>query len=187
MIDESWLLYKASVPASRPDRALPQGAVCEMWRPGVFSVKPQGMPVFPFGVWWLFHILHVFSNRDYGLFVIRRGSKIVHRSVITPGYLRFPFMTRDDIQVGDTWTDPEVRGTGLATIALENILTAARDGNRTCWYVVEADNAASIRVVEKAGFTLAGHGIRTRRLGLRVLGQFRLEECITVQQGAVEE
>ena len=60
------------------------------------------MPAFPFAVWWLFHILHVFWNRDYALFVIRQNGKIVHRSVITPGYFRFPFMGKHDVQVGDT-------------------------------------------------------------------------------------
>lgn len=174
MQENHWLYYSASVPFSCPAPSLPGGFVCETWHPSLFSSRPKGMPVFPFAVWWLFHILHVFWNREYGLFLIRQNGKIVHRSVITPGYLRFPFMQREDIQVGDTWTDPAVRGRGLATFALENILRAPRNRNRTCWYVVEADNTASIRVVEKAGFMLAGRGSRTRRFGLGVLGQFRL-------------
>jgi RimJ/RimL family protein N-acetyltransferase len=87
-------------------------------------------------------------------------------------------MEKEDIQVGDTWTNSAVRGKGLATIALENIVKAPRNRNRTCWYIVEADNTASIRVVEKAGFMLTGCGIRTRLFGLGILGQYVLTEHI---------
>ena len=90
-------------------------------------------------------------------------------------------MKKEDIQVGDTWTDPTLRGRGLATIALEKIVRAPRYRNRTCWYVVGADNTASIRAVEKAGFMLTGRGTRTRRFGLGLLGQFRLTESTTVR------
>jgi len=85
-------------------------------------------------------------------------------------------MAIEDIQVGDTWTDPEFRGKGLATLALEAIMRRLDNQDRTCWYVVEADNAPSIRVVEKAGFVLAGRGVRTRPFGLGLLGQFQLTD-----------
>lgn len=175
------LFYRSAEPDNRLVRVLPAGCTCEMWTPSLFCVKPKGVSFLPFTVWWLFHTSHLFSNREYGLLVIRQGGRVVHRSVITPGYLRFPFMEKEDIQVGDTWTDPAVRGRGLATIALENIVRAPRNRNRTCWYIVEADNAASIRVVEKAGFMLMGRGTRTRRFGLGVLGQFQLTESTTTR------
>jgi RimJ/RimL family protein N-acetyltransferase len=181
MQKNGWLFYRSAEPVDRLARALPVGYTCEMWTPSAFRVKPKGVSLFPVVVWWLFHSLHLFSNREYGLLVIRQGGRVVHRSVITPGYPRFPFMAKEDIQVGDTWTDPAVRGRGLATIALENIVRTPRYRNRSCWYIVETDNTASIRVVEKAGFMLTGCGIRIRRFGLGVLGQFRLTESTTVR------
>jgi RimJ/RimL family protein N-acetyltransferase len=174
MHGNSCLFYTITAPVDRPVRILPAGYTCEVWRPRVFRLKANGVPAFPFVVWWIFHMLHVFSNRDYGLFLIRRDGKVVHRSVITPRYFRFPFMAAGDLQVGDTWTDPGERGKGLATIALESILKIHSTRRRTCWYVVESDNRASIRAVEKAGFTLAGRGIRTRRFGLGILGRLVL-------------
>jgi RimJ/RimL family protein N-acetyltransferase len=116
----------------------------------------------------------VFANREYAIVAIRRGGKLVHRSVIAPPYFRFPFMAAADIQVGDTWTDPAERGKGLAAIALACIIKMPSPCERTCWYVVEHGNGASIRVVEKAGFIFAGNGIRTRRFGLGILGNFLL-------------
>ena len=178
MHESSWSFYTITIPVDRPIRILPAGYRCEAWRPGVFRFKANGMPAFPFVIWWVLHMLHVFSNRDYGLFIIRCGDKVIHRSVITPRYFRFPFMAAGDIQISDTWTDPGERGKGLATIALESIISSPLFRKHTCWYVVEPDNRASIRVVEKAGFTLAGRGIRTRRFGLGILGRFVLIEHV---------
>jgi RimJ/RimL family protein N-acetyltransferase len=178
MHKNSWLYYTITIPVDRSIRTLPAGYRCEVWRPEVFRFNAKGMPAFPFVMWWIFHMLHVFANRDYGLFIIRCGGKVIHRSVITPRYFRFPFMAADDIQIGDTWTEPKERGKGLATIALESILMTPSSRRRTCWYVVESDNQASIRVVEKAGFTLVGRGIRTRRFGLGILGRFVLTEHV---------
>jgi RimJ/RimL family protein N-acetyltransferase len=176
MQSNHWLFYKISIPVERPLCTLPEGYSFEAWRPGLFRFKASGLPIFPFGVWWIFHMLHVFPNRDYALFIIRRGDRVVHRSVISPRQYRFPFMTADDIQVGDTWTEPAERGRGFARIALEKALEIPSIRKRFCWYIVEPGNQASIRVVEKAGFSLVGRGIRTRRFGLSVLGQFVMTE-----------
>ena len=178
MHKNSWLYYTITIPVDRPIRTLPAGFTCEVWCPAVFRFKAKGMPAFPFVMWWIFHMLHIFANRDYGLFIIRCGDKVIHRSVITPRYFRFPFMAADDIQIGDTWTEPKERGKGLATMALESVLRKPSCKKRTCWYVVESENQASVRVVEKAGFTLVGRGIRTRRFGLGILGRYVLTEYI---------
>ena len=188
MHENGWLFYKTripadvripadiQIPADGSVHTLPAGCTSEVWCPGVMRIKANGISAFPFFVWWIFHMLHVFSNRDYGLVIVRRGSRVIHRSVITPRYFRFPFMAVDDIQVGDTWTDPSERGKGIATTALERVLRAPSSHKRMCWYVVEPDNQASIRVVEKAGFLLAGRGIRTRPFGLGILGRYMLTE-----------
>jgi RimJ/RimL family protein N-acetyltransferase len=96
-------------------------------------------------------------------------------------------MGKDDLQAGDTWTDPSERGKGLATFALQTVLNTSSFRKHTCWYVVESENIASIRVVEKAGFKLAGTGRRRRRFGLGILGQFELTEPANVQPSAGEE
>jgi RimJ/RimL family protein N-acetyltransferase len=176
MNENHMLFYTITAPVDRTIRPLPAGYTCELWRPRVFRIKANGVPAFPFVLWWFVHMLHVFSNRDYGLFLIRRDGKVVHRSVITPRYFRFPFMAAGDIQIGDTWTDPTERRKGFATISLESIIKTHSSRRRTCWYVVESDNQASIRVVEKAGFTLAGRGIRTRCFGLGILGRYVLTD-----------
>jgi RimJ/RimL family protein N-acetyltransferase len=146
-----------------------------IWRPTWTEPVPDGMPLFPFAVWWLMHHLHVFANRGYCQLLILHDNRIVHRSVVTPRYFRFPFMREGDLQVGDTWTDPGHRGMGLASFALDAILRSAPPA-RQFWYLVERENVPSIRVAEKCGFRLAGRGLRSCRYGSSLLGAFIMTE-----------
>jgi predicted GNAT family acetyltransferase len=83
-------------------------------------------------------------------------------------------MAREDVQIGDVWTDHAHRNRGLASFALQELVRGTVGRGRRVWYVVAASNAPSIRTVEKIGFTLVGTGARTKRLGLALLGQFVL-------------
>lgn len=166
-----YLFYRAQAAPAKAI-AIDSGYTFEIWRPTLSSVVPNGLPLIPFGVWWLFHQLRIFKNRDYALFLVRHDGVVVHRSVITPGYFRFPFMGANDLQVGDTFTEPAHRGKGLALFALQAILGADPATRRPYWYVVERTNRPSIRVVEKAGFQLAAEGVRSSRFGLRAAGSY---------------
>lgn len=83
-------------------------------------------------------------------------------------------MSAADLQIGDTWTLPEMRGRGLAVHAVRFVLTQMQRPGRRFWYVVAEDNTPSIKVIEKCGFVLFGTGIRTSRYGLRMLGAFEV-------------
>lgn len=145
-----------------------------LWRPSATEPTPPGVEGTVFKVWWAFDQLRVFANRGYSLLLIYDGDRLVHRSGVFPRYFRFPFMGDRDLQIGDTWTDPQYRGRGLAHAAIVHIVRAVAEPDRAFWYLAEAGNEASVRVIERAGFALVGAGERTTRLGLRALGQFRL-------------
>lgn len=148
----------------------------EIWRPSLRRLVPRGMSFLPYGAWWFMHYLRLQDNQDYGIFVVYEGERLLHYSGIFPGYFRFPFMARDDLQIGDTWTHPDHRGRGIAAFAIQKIIELERKPGRRFWYVCSADNVSSIRAVEKAGFGCLGKGVRTRRFGLRVLGAFVLTD-----------
>lgn len=170
------LFYKRFANPVHSPSAAP-GYSCIIWKPGLLRVRPKGLPLYPFFVWWIFHQLRLFANRDYAVVLIHYQNQLVHRSVITPRYFRFPFMRDGDLQIGDTWTDEAHRGRGLATMGLKSALAAA--GNREYWYLVEEENFPSIRVAEKLGFRLAGVGTRTPRLGSSLFGSFLLQEPVS--------
>ena len=145
----------------------------ELWRPS--SLKPKELPLIPFAVWTLFHALHIFKNRDYALLLMRDNGRLIHRSCIFPGWFRFPFMRRDDLQIGDTETDPHYRGKGIAPAAIEAIVARLKKPGRRFWYICDDSNAPSIRAVEKAGFKRVGTGGKNPRLGLSILGKYEMQ------------
>ena len=171
------VLFLKGQPNSAPISPLiPIGYEAVFWRPSLKSVCPPGQSLYPFLVWTLFHALRVFGNREYGVFLIRRSNRWVHRSVVTPRFFRFPFMGSDDLQVGDVWTAESDRGRGLATFALLTILQADHNRQRTYWYLTDESNLASTRVAEHAKFFAAASGTRTRYFGVRLFGAYRIHE-----------
>jgi GNAT superfamily N-acetyltransferase len=125
---------------------------------------------------WLLHCLRAFPNRDYTVFVVRRGNEFAHYSGVTGRYWRFPFLADADLQIGDTWTHPDHRGKGLAGFAIDRILTAMSRPGRLIWYVVEDINTPSIRAAEGAGMTLFARGAWRRPFGLKLLGSYVIRE-----------
>lgn len=146
-----------------------------LWRPTTLKIGPNGVALLPFGIWCAMHHFHLFANQDYGLYLIYDGHKLIHRSAITPRYFRFPFMGREDLQIGDTWTMPEYRGKGLASFAIQEIVKLHNKPGRRFWYVVEENNISSIRAVEKAGFVKCGVGTRKKRIGMALFGFFEIQ------------
>lgn len=147
-----------------------------LWKPSTLEVVPKGTALLPFGIWWIMHHLHIFTNKDYSLYLIYDGDNLIHRSVITPRYFRFPFMGKKDLQIGDTWTMPEYRGKGLASFAIQEIVKLHKKPGRRFWYIVEEDNIPSIRAVEKVGFVKYGVGTRKKRIGMALFGFFEIQQ-----------
>lgn len=147
-----------------------------VWRPRIWPALPSGLPNQRFRLRFLFrwalHRLHLFAGRGSGVLLIYDRRRLVHYSGFTPRYWRFPFIADGDFQIGDTWTDPAHRARGLASFALQTIVTTLAKPGRRLWYVVEDINKPSIRVVEKAGFTLAAEGTWIKPWGLKLAGAY---------------
>jgi GNAT superfamily N-acetyltransferase len=158
--------------ADSPPSELPEGYESKLWRPRLACLLPPGCRTLGFVLRTLLHYLHIFRNRHYAVCLISWEGEVAHRSCVYPGYTRYPFMSPEDLQVGDTWTAEEHRGKGLATCALQEIVHRFADGRRRLWYLAYETNVPSVRVAEKAGFRLRGTGVRTKRLGLGFLGQY---------------
>lgn len=158
------------------------------------SAIPAGLPAGErnrFRLRWLLHCLRIFSNRDYTVFVVRRGDQFAHYSGVTGRYWRFPFLPKDDLQIGDTWTHPDHRGKGIAGFAAHRILAAMSRPGRYIWYVVEDINTPSIRTAEGAGMSLYARGVWKRPFNLKLLGSYVIREVVAAnvaykERGAAE-
>ncbi len=169
-----FLFFKRTMGADAVNPPLARGLTLTFWRPGRFRLRPDGFPARPFLVWGWCHALRLFACRDYAIVLIFRGERLVHRTCLLPAHFRFPFMDPGDLQAAGIWTDPDHRGTGLGLAALRAILQRLEDPGRTLWYMVRADNHASIRLAQKAGFQLWGRGLKRAPLGLGPLGSFAI-------------
>ena len=174
----SYLFFKA--PGERPKARmnLEAGLRLEFWRPTLRQPLRRELPVLPFLAWSLFHFLGVFAGRGYALLLIFRGGALVHRTCLLPAHFKFPFMARADLQIAGLWTHPALRGRGLGEFAIQEALRRVGAPGRTLWYMVRMDNAASIRLAQKAGFQLAALGRRRKLLGLQALGSFVVERIL---------
>jgi RimJ/RimL family protein N-acetyltransferase len=175
-----YLFYRSDGAGSRL-RTLPPGYSCELWRPSPAGAIPAGLPDAErnrFRLRWLLHHLRIFSNRDYMVFVVRRGDEFAHYSGVTGRYWRFPFLAKNDLQIGDTWTHPDHRGKGLAGFAARSILAAMSRPGRRIWYVVEDINTPSIRTAEGAGMSLYARGVWRRPFNLKLLGSYEIREVV---------
>jgi hypothetical protein len=146
-----------------------------LWRPSLRHLRPPATPL-KTGLWGLAHYLRILHNRDYAVLMVVRNGKFIHRSSVIPACFRWPFMGVHDLQVSSTWTDPVFRGRGLATKALAKLLVLFRQPGRWFWYVVRVNNAPSVAVCSKAGFSHIGTARRRCWLGSRLLGSFEMED-----------
>jgi RimJ/RimL family protein N-acetyltransferase len=186
---EIYLFYRLDAAMRRP----PTGELedhafsAHLWKPSLRAPWPAGAspdkkPHFLFRT--LLHMTRTFPSRDSGALVLYEAGRLVHYSAFTPRYWRFPFVSGQDLQVGDTWTEPSDRGKGLAKRALKRLVTWMRAPGRNFWYVVEDVNRASVKVAEDCGFRLAGVGTRVKRLKVFDYYEMRTQRPVELQFAA---
>ena len=173
------LFYRRNSEVSAPDAfGLPRGLELRSWRPALDGLPPQGRWLRENLAWYALQKMGLFGASVFEELSIWRGERMLHRLLVTPRWLRFPFMAENDLQIGGLWTDPEVRRIGLASAMIAEAHRRSAAPGRRFWYLADNANAPSIGLAESCGYRLVGTGRRTRLLGIAALGQFRLETVI---------
>ena len=161
---------------------LPGSYSWTIWRPRIWPALPRGLSGLKlklrFLFRWALYRAHLFGGSECGALLVYEGERLAHYSSYTPRYWRFPFLADDDLQIGDTWTDPAYRGRGLALFALQTLEANLERPNRRLWYVVGELNQPSIRVAEKAHFTLAAEGTRVTPWHLKLAESLRHAQAL---------
>jgi GNAT superfamily N-acetyltransferase len=154
----------------------PEGCELWSWRPA--QDRPPLGPHFAENlVWFAFDRLGLFASRDFEALSVVRDGRLLHRLIVTPRWFRFPFMAEGDLQIGGLWTAPEARRLGLARATIAEAHRRHAAPGRSFWYVVDDGNAASTGLAEACGYRLAGAGRRTRPLGVRAVGRYRMDSA----------
>ena len=134
------LFYRLDDAGGARGAVLPAGVEARVWRPASDGFPPPGSRSLRNAVWWAFARLGLFARPDFVEITLWRGGERLHRLIVTPRWLRFPFMAADDLQLGDLWTHPGARGQGLARAAIA--IAHRRFAGRRFWYLVRSDNTA---------------------------------------------
>lgn len=121
-------------------------------RGGLF-LKEEEAGVKAAAVRLMFQIMTLGKTRIY---YVKRENTIIHTSYAIPACARFPFMGRDDLEIGPCFTHPAFRGKGIYSRVLSEICQR-KSTDISCFYmIVKETNISSIHGIEKAGFVRCG-------------------------------
>lgn len=94
----------------------------------------------------------------YEVVYLRKDNKNIGHLVVSRGGTRIAMSTKKDIVIGPIWIVPNERGKGIASTAIYHILHSLNYMFTYAYEYIEDNNFASIRTVEKNGYTFVGYG-----------------------------
>lgn len=152
----SYLLYKSN-PNNSSDCILNVEIKVSVLRLSFFSLflKEERKNLKVFLTRLYFAIITFFKAKIYIAFV---DGNVAHFSYVIPKCYKFPFLERDDYEIGPCYTDPKYRGNGIYPAVLRMIISS-ESGNG--YMLVRPDNKPSIKGIEKAGFAIVATCLRT--------------------------
>lgn len=107
------------------------------------------------------------GNAIYRITMARDESQRVCGFVLLRGPdFRFPFMAREDVQLGPVWIASDYREHGLATMLCGEALRELNRPGGNVWWLCKQDNEPSKRVAIRLGLSLVGPVIRNPLFGL---------------------
>ena len=98
------------------------------------------------------------------VYILDEIGEIAHISYVVPKCYKFPFMDKQDYEIGPCWTKEEYRGRGLYGRALGHIIGKFGGEDTHFYMIVHEGNKSSMRGVEKAGFEICGYVKKTKWL-----------------------
>ncbi len=161
MENQKYIFYYGK-PSNLPiARNLEAGYSFKIWRPKIYEMWPKGLFFSISVVWWLLHILRIFKNSEYKIFLIYYNNKeVANYSVVLPKYFRTPFLGKNDLQIGPVGTAENHRRKGLAFSTIQKIFEFYKDRNIKFWYVARKENEPSLLLAEKIGLKKYGEGAK---------------------------
>ena len=84
---------------------------------------------------------------------VYESDTIIHESFVIHRCYKFPFLGKNDIEIGPCRTHEQWRGKGIYPSVLTAILENELSEDDRAYMIIESDNRASINGVIKAGYT----------------------------------
>ena len=100
------------------------------------------------------------------IYYVQRENDIIHTSYVIPACAKFPFMKKDDLEIGPCYTYPAFRGRGIYPKVLSEICRRKCNDTSSFYMIVDENNLPSIKGIEKAGFVRCGT-VQKRKISKR--------------------
>lgn len=150
----------------------------EWWRPKTDGPPPKGSRSAANYFWWILEKISGFASPGFAELRIEERGSVIHRLIVTPGWYRFPFMAKQDLQIGSVWTAPSARRRQLARSAMAEAHRRFGFRGARFWYLTEADNVISAALARSCGYRLFAVGKRSRLFGVALFGRFVVERLV---------
>lgn len=102
----------------------------------------------------LFHLIT--RGKEKIVYVLDKDDRVVHISYVIPKCVKFPFLNRNDYEIGPCVTHLRYRGQGIYSRVLEYICENLGKESTVFYMIVDSKNLPSIRGIEKTGFQQCG-------------------------------
>lgn len=109
----------------------------------------------------------VITRANVFVYYVSYDKQIVHISYVLSKCYKFPFMKSCDYEIGPCYTSPSQRGKGIYPAIISRIKNDLVK-NGSAYMIVRADNYASIRGIEKSGFSRIGSVVKKGKKYIRV-------------------
>ena len=95
---------------------------------------------------------NVFCFGKIKLYRMYDNDFLVHSSLVARGRFKFPFLKKNDIEIGPCWTQSGYRGRDIYPYVLGLIIQNEINNGGDAYMIVNDDNYSSIKGITKAGF-----------------------------------
>lgn len=137
----------------------------------------------------LFHIFLPFEDKSLQLFMLRlyfiilslgrlwifycndSSNNLVHTSYVMHSRIKFPFMRRNDIEIGPCFTTESFRNKGIYRNVLKKITTDKMFQGCSFFMIVHENNISSKKGIEASGFEQVGVVKRTFAKNYRIANE----------------
>lgn len=100
---------------------------------------------------------NIISHNKASIYFIKDEKGIVHSSYVIEKCCKFPFMKKDDIEIGPCYTRKDMRGKGIYPSVLNYIIQTELTEHNFAYMIVEENNSSSLRGIQKLGFINIGN------------------------------
>ncbi len=113
--------------------------------------EPTGFKTFV--VRFLFQLT---TNGKAKIYYVADADDLMHTSYVVPQCSKFPFLGKNDYEIGPCFTYPQYRGKGIYPNVLRHICNSLGNSDTSFYMIVDDANIASVKGIEKAGFKKYG-------------------------------